>query len=242
MNAIEIAERAVLCALFRRYPDGLVWIGGSVLQLLYDSPRASYDLDLCPSGEMPPAEEVRAAVREALEQVNATSGSRLIVDEFAVQPGLVRLKVTEGGELRFMVDLTLVAGQIRDAAAVVVESVLGPQAVRVATDSRLLMLKLEALLFRRFLKPADVFDVWFLLSRGVRLKPNQRAWLSDQVRMREMERADVKARFAKLTPERFLADLKKRMAHEAFHRWNPAGAQQAIRAALNVVRKEIEWP
>ncbi len=232
----------MLCSLFRRYPDGLVWIGGSVLQLLYGSPRASHDLDLCPIGAMPPAEEVRAVVEEALELVNATSGSWLIVGESAVQPGLVRLKVTEGGELRFMVDLTLVAGQVRDTVAVVMESVAGPQAVAVPTESRLLMMKMEALLFRRFLKTADVFDVWFLVSRKVRLKPHHRGWLSDQVRMREIERADVKARFAKLTPERFLAGLKKRVSDEAFHRWSPAAAQQAIRAVLDVVWKEIEWP
>ena len=122
------------------------------------------------------------------------------------------------------------------------ESLVGPQAVVVPTDSCLLALKLEALLFRRFLKPADVFDVWFLASRGIRLDKQQRAWLSDQVLLREVGFSGIEGRLGTLTPQRFLADLKKRLSAGTFAAWNERQAQSVVNTVLRLLRKEIRWP
>ena len=243
MDQIESAERAVVCALFRAFPQTFVWIGGSVLHLLHASPRASYDLDLCPQRDEPPARAVAAVVRSALAELNPALGS-----EFALQPAeaagassFLRLTITEHRTPAFLVDFTRIAGRIRDTTAVVLESLLGPQAVVVPTDSSLLLLKLQALLFRRFLKAADVFDVWFLSSRGVRVSKHQRDLLSGEVRVRELGFAEVKERLNRLTAERFLADLRRRVLPEVFHGWSPARAQSAMQAVVRLVRREIRW-
>jgi hypothetical protein len=244
MRPQESAERAVICALFRELPDAFVWIGGSVLHLLLSSPRVSYDLDLSPRQETVPVHSVVQVVRSVLAEVDPALGTSLALEEVnSAGPGnLVRLRVVEQGRFRFAIDLTRIAGRVAHTRTVMVESLVGPQAVVVPTDACLLMLKLEALLFRRFLKPADVFDVWFLVSRGIRLDKQQRAWLSDQVRLREVDLWDVEQRLAALTPQRFLADLKKRVSAETFGAWNERQAQSVSSAVLKLLRKDIRWP
>ena len=238
---IEVAERAVLCALFRRYPGTLVWIGGSVLHLLYASPRASYDVDLCPKGEAPPTAQLTAVVQSALDELNIISGTRYALEEVAGS-AVPCLLVKDGGSPAFRIDFTRIAGAVADTKTTIIESPLGPQAVLVPTDSCLLLLKLEALLFRRFVKPADVFDIWFLLSRGTRLEKRHRAWLSVEVQARELDWTELESRLNKLTAERFLADLKKRLSDQAFHGWNRQRAQTAVDAVRRLARKGIRWP
>ena len=191
---------------------------------------------------IPPAHEVIGAIRTSLDELNQALGSRFTAEVAGESSGLLRVKVSEGGEPKFLVDFTRIAGHVGDCTSVVLQSALGPQAVLVPTDSGLLLLKVEALLFRRYLKAADVYDVWFLASRRVRLSRRQREQLSEEVLLREVELADVEARLRRLTPERFLADLRRRVSAEQFHFWNVARAQVAIQAVLILLRKEIRWP
>ena len=227
MNRIIDAERAAICALFRTWPDALVWIGGSVLHLLYASPRTSYDLDLAPrKGLLPPGRQAAEAVRAALQEVNAALGTAFAVEPLSGSSGPIR--VTEGARPGFAVDLSAIAGSVGETRGTVLESVVGPQAVVVPTDSGLLRLKLEALLFRRFVKASDVFDAWFLTSRGAKLTPPERRRLREEVRLREIEWEEVGQRLSRLTPDRFLAHLHRRLPAEALHGWNTASARSAI--------------
>jgi len=240
MNLIEAAERAVLAALFRAYPQAFVWIGGSVLQLLYGSPRASYDLDLAAGDEVPPAAPLAKAAGEALAEVNQVLHSRCRVAKVA-GAAPVRLQVLDRDARLFLVDCTRIAGHLGETTAVVIDSLVGPQSVAIPTEASLLALKLEALLFRRFLKPSDVFDVWFLQSRRVALKDRHREWLSEHVRLREIGWSEIEQRFAKLTPGRLLADLQKHVSSEALHSWTPARAQTALDQVRALLQTEIRW-
>ena len=169
---------------------------------------------------------------------------RIEAAERAVLAGIFRAHpaVREGQKSLFLVDCTRITGHPGETTAVVIDSLLGPQAVTVPTEASLLVLKLEAVLFRRFLKPADVFDVWFLRSRAVRLEDLHRERLSEQVRLREIERGEVEQRLGKLAPARLLADVQRRMSPEAAHAWTPAQAQAALGETLAVLRDEIRWP
>lgn len=240
MNLIESAERAVLAALFRAYPRTFVWIGGSVLQLLYGSPRASYDLDLAAGDEAPPADPLARVAGEALAEVNQVLHSRCRIAKVA-GAAPVRLAVLDRDERLFLIDCTRIAGHLGETMAVVIDSLVGPQSVAVPTEASLLALKLEALLLRRFLKPSDAFDVWFLLSLGVTLEDQHREWLSEHVRLREIEWTDVAQRLAKLTAHRFLADLQKHVSPEALHSWTPDRAQAALSQVRALLQTEIRW-
>src|SRR5712692_1831094 len=130
MEIVEQAERAVLCALFRRYPKAFVWIGGSVLHLLHGSPRTSYDLDLSPQEEPPLARDLAAVLQPALERLSEILGDRYAVElvEARSRSDMLRLDVTEAGVRVFSVDFTRISGHVPDTRAVVVDSPLGPQA------------------------------------------------------------------------------------------------------------------
>ncbi len=240
MNLIEIAERAVLAALFRAYPQEFVWIGGSVLQLLYGSPRVSYDLDLAACGEVPPVDPLAKVAGAALAEVNQVLNSHCHIAKIT-GAAPVRLEVLDRDARLFLIDCTRIAGHLGETTAVVIDSLVGPQSVAIPTEASLLALKLEALLFRRFLKPSDVFDVWFLQSRGATLENQHREWLSEHVRLREVEWSDVARRLAKLTAQRLLADLRKRVSPEALHSWTPARAQAALDQVRALLQTEVRW-
>lgn len=241
MEEIESSERSVVCALFRAFPEAYVWIGGSVLQLVHSSPRASYDLDLVPRSDPPPARAVTAAVRDALDEWNAATGNHYVLEDKAFGDGsaLLRLGIVENGAFRFTVDITRIAGNAGATAVVLLESTLGPQAVVIPTPSSFLLQKVEALLFRRFLKLADVFDVWFLLAGGARLARTQRDWLSGRLRMEELGRADVEERLESLSPARFLSDIRRRLRADQAQFWDERKAKSALGAVRRYVLKGV---
>ncbi len=237
MLSVEDLERAVLCTLFRRYPGAFVWIGGSVLHLVRSSPRVSYDLDLVPQDELLASDDLTSELQSALGTLSEAFHSQYALEVVETD----RLRVTDRGNPIFWVDFTRITGRVAETTAVVLSSPLGPQAVCVPTDSSLLLLKLESLLFRRFLKPADVFDIWFLGSQGIRLEKHHRQQLSDALAMREITSADVESRLRKLTPERFLADLQRRVSAEEFHSWNPVRAKSTLESVRKLLRREMRW-
>jgi hypothetical protein len=239
MDLIETAERAVLAAVFRAHARLFVWIGGSVLRLLYESPRASFDLDLAAQEEPPPAKDLAVLAAQALRHVNLTLGSRC-----TVEPGAVahRLEVSDAGRRLFLVDCTRISGRIVDTAPIIIQSVVGPEAVVVPSGPSLLALKIESLLFRRFLKPTDVFDICFLRSLNVKLQRQHCDHLTEQVRVRELEWRTAGRRLRELTPERFLRDLRKRLSPEVYHAWTPARASAALRETRALLKTEILWP
>lgn len=177
MDQIERAELEVVAAIFRTYPNAFVWVGGSVMRLIHRSPRASYDIDLAPRDETPPAGELLASVRAALPEPYRVAGPPETRD------GFVRIRIDgRSGDPGFTVDLTGIAGSIRSTASILVPSLTGTVAVRIPASSVLLLQKLRALLFRRFPKPGDLFDVWFLLERGILLEQPDRLSLADEAR------------------------------------------------------------
>lgn len=198
MESIYEAEKAVVAALFRRYPDRFVWVGGSMLQLVEHSPRASFDVDLIPLEPTPPA-ELLAAVQESLEGYGAITGIGYTValDENTNQqePDFLRLRIhpTSANAGAFTLDLTRLPGLPSSTNTILLASLLGTAAVRVPTREGMLAQKWRALLLRRFVKPGDLFDVWFLLSKGVALSPHDQLALRDELHAAEV---DLEERFA----------------------------------------------
>lgn len=209
MDLIEEAERAALTELFRRFPDSFVWVGGSLLHLLYHSPRASRDLDLAPLADVPEASALEDAVQTAIDAANEVLGTKLRaggVDESV--KGLVRILVEDATrspvEPAFSIDISRINGVTTQTETVLIASALGSAAVRVPSESALLAQKLRALLLRRFPKPGDLFDCWFLLNRGVKLARLQREAFAG-----EAGEADIDERFDRFGNGRWLAALRR---------------------------------
>lgn len=208
MNMIEELEKAVLTELFRRFPGKFCWIGGSLLHLVHHSPRASLDLDLAPH-DPPAPEEILEAVRQAVAAANAILQTNYAISDSSNEAGLQRIRIAESASPRvaFSVDITRIAGAAIQERTILLASVLGTASVQAAEDTALLFQKLRALILRRYAKPGDLFDAWFLLQKGVRLNSPQAAILRDEG---EGATADsILARFAPERGESWFAPLRR---------------------------------
>ena len=192
MESTIIAERAVLAYVFRRYPDHFVWTGGSVLQLLHQSPRSSLDLDLVPllplTGRDLSGSDLLTVVGEALQVLAPLMNLRFETRIEEERPDFLRIRV-EGAEpgLGFTLDVTSMPGRAASTEVILLDSVLGAASVVVSSPGSQLAQKWRALFLRRFAKPGDLFDVWFLLNQGAALFPNEQTALRDELAAAEVD-------------------------------------------------------
>jgi hypothetical protein len=204
MDPIEAAERAVLVRIFQHQPGQFVWIGGSVLQVLFRSARRSFDLDLLPTSAAP---DLRDIVAEALSDAGRLTGLPLVVaSEEQIGPEFRRYRVMEGARVAFTIDISGIPGYSgTNPRAVLMESVLGTAAVQVPQDAELLAQKIGALLLRAHPIPGDLYDVWFLLGRGVEVE--QPEALADSLMAAEIDIDERMDRIAAAT--NWIAPLRR---------------------------------
>lgn len=233
MSPIEEAERAVLTEIFRRFPDAFLWIGGSLLHLLYHSPRASLDVDLAPLADSPRTAEIAEVVRSALSIANPILGTHLATaagDELRIR---VEDQQTDPPKAAFSVDITRIAAATRQVETVLLASALGTAAVRVPSGPALLAQKLRALVLRRFPKPGDLFDCWFLLTKGVKLGRLQRLELADEI---EAAGVSVEQRLASFQSGRWVEALR-RAGVEGLNESTSAAIVDRVRTCLEGIAR-----
>ena len=210
MDPNEAGERAVLARIFLQYPNSFVWVGGSVLQLVFHSPRSSYDLDLAPVGDLAPTADVADVIGGALREFNGLEGGSFHLAETESGPGFVRFRISAADTAAFTVDLVKMGGQaVSDTRAVLVASPLGPATVVIPKDASLLAGKLRTFLSRTYPKPGDIFDIWFLHDRGIRLSKSERQALADSLAFAEIDLEAAVARLKKFDNPTWLKALER---------------------------------
>lgn len=208
MDPIEEAELAVIAGIFRHDPRGFVWIGGSLLHLLHRSPRESFDIGLVPR-EKPNVAGLEAIITKSLSDAAGILGISLHVAAIESSDDFMRITVSGPGESGFSIDLTRIAGSIRATETVIIRSPTGTAAVTIPTGSSLLASKLRALLLRRFPKPGDLFDVWFLLEEGTALEKPDRAALEDELYAGGIDTAEVERRLSRFRGKAWIRALTR---------------------------------
>ena len=210
MDPNELAERAVLVRLFQRFPDSFVWIGGSVLQLVHHSSRTSFDLDLAPTGEPPPVQDVASVISGALDECNSLVGGSFRLDQTEADGAFARFVIRENGRDAFTVDFVRMGGgSLSGTYTTLLSSPLGSATVVVPNDSTLLAQKVRTFLVRTYPKPGDLYDIWFLRDRGVRLSQTEREALADSLAFAEVDREEALGRLAKLARVTWLGALER---------------------------------
>ena len=210
MDPNEPAERAVLARLFLHYPSSFVWVGGSVLQLIFHSPRSSYDLDLTPIGEPTPTTAVAAVISDALREFNGLEGGAFQLAETESGASFVRFRIKAAGKAAFTVDLVRMGGQaVSGTRTLLMASPLGPATVLIPKDAYLLAGKLSTFLLRTYPKPGDLFDVWFLHDRGIRLSKSERQALADTLAFAEIDLEAACSRLKKFDNPAWIAALER---------------------------------
>jgi hypothetical protein len=210
MDPNELAERGVLARIFLQYPNSFVWVGGSVLRLIFHSPRSSYDLDLTPIGDLTSTTELAAAISDALREFNGLEGGAFHLAETESGAGFVRFRINAAGKAAFTVDLVRMGGQAASGTrTVLMASPLGPATVVIPKDSSLLAGKLRTFLLRTYPKPGDLFDIWFLHDRGIRLSKSERQALADSLAFAEIDLEAASSILKKFDNPAWIAALER---------------------------------
>src|SRR5258708_8855381 len=115
---ILIEESAV--ALFKAFPDRFVLFGGASLLLFCESPRLSRDLDLLACrGEVPPSEEIQAAVLSSIQPIAETLGlGTLELQKYADGPDFAKHWVLANQKPLFSIDVTRIGGNVLETQIV----------------------------------------------------------------------------------------------------------------------------
>src|SRR5271155_92012 len=232
---ILIEEAAV--ALFKAFPDRFILFGGASLLLFCESPRLSRDLDLIACrGEVPPFEEIQAAVLLGIQPIAETLGlGTLVLQRYADGPDFAKHWVLANQKPLFSIDVTRIAGNVLDTQ-IVRKSIADTPGATVATptENYLLFQKLETFVTRRFVKARDAFDIRLLLSRGAHLDKGLQAHLEDSMKMKEVGQEEIESRIKSITKKLCIAELRTVLPHTVYEGL-AEDEFEAIRRSLRLV-------
>jgi hypothetical protein len=201
MNFDALA-RDVLVALFRQFPHYFVLIGGGALHWIFHSPRLSLDIDLKP---LKPSDrllgDMRDALRKPLALFSAREGFTLDIE---IEPTADALIIVSDQRPVLRIELVSVAPVTAGEKHLFQNESLDSEIIVTPTLNQLLFSKAVALVKRPRLKGRDVFDIWFLQSRGASLDA---AVFSEWLKWEEKDREDLATVLKNVTSKRLAADL-----------------------------------
>jgi len=204
MDILEGLAKEVLVVLFRSFPGDFVLVGGGALHWIFHSPRLSADIDLKPLHPRKQLlEQMAAILGEKLSPLAASSGASMTCKADA-QTQSVRIFVKGRPALQVdLVSLTPVTGREKHLLQ---SDSLQSEIIVTPDIHQLLLAKTAALVNRPHVKGRDVFDIWFLQSRGATLDPGT---FADWLKWEEKDSADLQKTLDQITPSRLRADLSR---------------------------------
>ena len=179
---VNVLIEAALQALFSRFREQFVFIGGASLVLFYGSQRHSADLDLwLASKQAPSDEEVIAVIQPGLtEAAQALRYGSLSVKTANQLGEVARFSVSSGENLLFTIDLTRIGAVIKsEVTSLPLAAFDDSISIQVPTRNLSLLFKVEAFLTRRKLKARDAFDIKLLVDSGAKLTDTLKIHLED---------------------------------------------------------------
>jgi hypothetical protein len=199
MENFSALSREALLILFRTFP------GGGALHWIFRSPRWSFDLDLKPLGATDRRflEDVSEALSKQLVPLGLSLGVAIscLVDEPAQC-----VRILADGRPVLHVELATLAPVSGSEKHLLQSDSLQSEIIVTPDVHQLLFAKAAALVKRPRLKGRDVFDIWFLESRGAKL---DNAAFAYWLKWEEKSAEDVRATLAAITPARLEADLQR---------------------------------
>ncbi len=203
MDEIPRLAKEALVILFRRFPGDFVLIGGGALHWIFNSPRLSVDIDLKPlhPKKRRLIEQIATALSDELPAVLSPLGKAVtcsaLPDEEAVQ---VRLD----GRPALRIELVSLAPVTGKEKHLLQSDSLQSEIIVTPDIHQLLFAKAAALLQRSHVKGRDVFDIWFLQSRGAVLDEEA---FSTWLRGEEKDAQTLQEKLKTITPSRLKSDL-----------------------------------
>jgi hypothetical protein len=205
MDVTSSLAKEALIILFRHFPGQFVLVGGGALHWIFQSPRLSVDLDLKPIS--PPDDGLIIRIAETLEKelaaitipLGVRISSRPNPKDQAIQ---ILVDDRPGLHIEF-VALVPISGKEKHLLQ---SDSLRSEIIVTPDLHQLLFAKAAALLKRKQVKGRDVFDIWFLLSRGAGLP---REAFAEWLKWEEIDGSDIQARLGQISASRLQADLAR---------------------------------
>jgi hypothetical protein len=205
MELASSLAKDVLIALFRYFPGQFVLVGGGALHWIFNSPRLSADFDLKPTRPLP--DGFISKMAETLSKKLAPTAARLgVALSCEPDPQAHGIRIRADGRPVLHIELALLAPVTGKEKHLLQSDSLQSEIIVTPDIHQLLFAKAAALVKRPALKGRDVFDIWFLQSRGATLDADA---FTDWLKWEEMDSDDLRQTLQKITPARLHADLSR---------------------------------
>ncbi len=203
MKLAESLAKETLLILFRSFPGEFVLVGGGALHWIFHSPRLSLDIDIKPL--QAPTKDFLIDLASVLErELDSWAAEYQTTVACQVEESNQAIRILLGGRTTLHVELAALAPVTGKEKHLLQSDSLRSEIIITPNIHELLLSKAAALAKRAHVKGRDVFDIWFLQSRGAVLdEPAFRDWLQWE----EIDGDDLAAKLKELTPSRLKADL-----------------------------------
>lgn len=205
MDVGQQLAKEVLVALFRAFPGHFVLVGGGALHWIFQSPRLSLDIDLKP---LHPAKknllrQMADMLTEKLSSVAISLGVTVVcqADEKAQA-----VRILVDGRPALHVELASLVPVSGKEKHLLQSDSLQSEIIVTPDIHQLLFAKAAALLKRPHVKGRDVFDIWFLRSRGAILDADR---FMDWLKWEEIDSEDIERKLRQVISSRLGADLDR---------------------------------
>src|ERR1019366_7042278 len=202
MEVIEGLAKEVLIVLFRSFPGDFVLVGGGALHWIFHSPRSSADLDLKP---LHPRKHLLERMAEVLDKkLSAVAASLGASIASRADSATQSVRISVNGRPALQVELVSLPPVTGREKRLLQSDSLQSEIIVTPDVHQLLLTKAAALVQRPHVKGRDVFDIWFLQSRGAVLDAGA---FADWLKWEEKDSADIQKALDRITPARLRADL-----------------------------------
>jgi hypothetical protein len=231
---MELASRLakeILVILFRFFPGDFVLVGGGALHWIFHSPRLSLDIDLKP---LHPAQKnlLRRMADTLTEKLSPIAGSLGVVIVCRADDDAQAVRILVDGRSALHVELASLTPVGGKEKHLLQSDSLQSEIIVTPDIHQLLFAKAAALLKRPHIKGRDIFDIWFLQSRGAHLEAGI---FSDWLKWEELDSDDIEGKLKQITPSRLRADLDRFLPESILQSLSENNYQTLIGAARKLL-------
>ena len=204
----EYLQLAFLQKLYQKKPSQQIYFkGGTAIHLIFGAPRFSEDLDFTvglPSGEFDDYIQSVFARMESEEGITWKEKKSLAGKQFLLTapPGILPYSATVALDFSFREKVLAPAQSIIQSAY----PILFTSFIHHLSQEEILAEKIRAITTRR--KGRDLYDLWFLLSKGVIIKTDMVKKKLAYYKLTNVTNEDIRERIMSFPQKEFVLDLR----------------------------------
>jgi predicted nucleotidyltransferase component of viral defense system len=221
--------------------EGITFQGGTCLRFLYGGPRYSEDLDFVVS-DMQKLSSLFKKIGASIEKMGSLFERKIWMKVQKESKNLIRWKLyfeTLEGRENSSVSIEFANYPAYTSQLLPLKVPRGYPSTplilaKVETEEEILADKINSIAARRYLKGRDIFDVWFLKSKGVEVNVNM---VEKKFKDYSTPKVKIEKKVSQFSEKRIRQDLENYLPKSYRERFRREGYEIMLEATREVVRK-----